>query len=120
LLKGDKRVELLTEEITKKREFATIAAPSVIELIKGLFIGNLNINEENKVNELISSMTVLNLDRDSSVLAGRIEAGLINDGEIIDLEDIMIAAIAISNNEKLITRNTKHLGRIKGLEYESY
>lgn len=39
---------------------------------------------------------------------------------MIDLEDIMIAAIAITNNEKLITRNEKHFRRIKGLEVEGY
>jgi len=39
---------------------------------------------------------------------------------MIDIEDIMIAAIAIVNGEKILTRNSKHFKRIEGLEVEEY
>lgn len=38
----------------------------------------------------------------------------------IDAIDSMIAAIALLENEPLLTRNTKHFTRIKGLRVESY
>ena len=63
---------------------------------------------------------MLNLDKDSAILAGKIEANLIKKGEIIDLEDIMIGAIAIINDETLITRNIKHFSKIKNLKIQSY
>ena len=43
---------------------------------------------------------------------------VINKGEIIDIEDIMIGAIVIHNGERLVTRNKKHFERIRGLEIE--
>ena len=92
----------------------------MIELIRGLKIGNVREGEIEKVNELISSLNVLSLDRESAILSGNIGADLINKGEIIDLEDIMIGAIALQNNEILLTRNEKHFSRIKNLKIQSY
>lgn len=43
-----------------------------------------------------------------------------NEGEIIDIEDIMIGAIAKRNNETIITRNKKHFEKIPGLKIASY
>ena len=63
---------------------------------------------------------MLDLDKNSAILAAKIEADLRNNGEIIDVEDIMIAAISINNNETLVTRNKKHFERIKDLKIETY
>lgn len=120
LLKGKEEVRILKEETDKNNYPVTIASPSIIELIKGLKIGKVREDEEEKVNDLIFSLTVLNLDRDSAILAGEIESELIKKGELIDLEDMMIAAIAITNNEKLITSNEKHFKKIGNLEIETY
>ena len=54
-------------------------------------------------------MTItLPLDKESAILAGEIELNLKEKGIVIELEDIMIAAISIQNNEALITKNLKH------------
>jgi len=120
LIRGNEKVRSLKDNIDKGSEAVTIATPSIIELIKGLKIGNMRENEEEKINVLVSSLNILNLDKDSAILSGRIEGELIKKGDMIDLEDIMIAAISITNNEKLITRNEKHFKKIKGLEIEVY
>lgn len=120
LIRGKEEVRLLKEGLDKSSESVVIPTPSVIELIKGLKIGNVSEREEEKVNELIYSLTILNLDRESAILAGNIEGDLINKGLKIDIEDVMIAAIAITNEDKLLTRNIKHFKRIKGLELEGY
>lgn len=120
LLKGKEEVRILKEEIDKNNYPVTIASPSIIELIKGLKIGKVKEDEEEKINNLIFSLIVLNLDRDSAILSGEIESELIKKGELIDLEDIMIAAITITNNERLITKNEKHFSKIKNLEFEIY
>lgn len=120
LLRGNEKVRLIKEKIDKSSESVTIASPSIMEIVKGLRIGNVRKDEEKRVNELVSSLTILNLDKDSAIKAGIIESDLITKGEIIDLEDIMIAAIAINNNEKLITNNLKHFSKIKELELETY
>lgn len=120
LLRGKNGLDLLSRKFDYGSETISIASPSIIEIVRGLKFGNVNENESEKVNKLISSMNVLNLDKDSAILAGKIEANLIKKGEIIDLEDIMIGAIAIMNNETLITRNVKHFSKIKDLNIQSY
>jgi len=39
---------------------------------------------------------------------------------MIDLEDIMIAATAITRNESVLTRNVEHFNRIPNLKVDSY
>jgi|SRR3989344_2038995 len=111
-------------DILAGEESVSIATPTIIEIIKGLHLKkNLNHvteEEKNKINETISSSIILSLDKESSILAGEIEAELINKGEFIDIEDIMIGAIAICNKETLITRNKKHFEKIPDLKIESY
>jgi len=112
------------EDILDGEESVSIAAPTIVEIIKGLYLKrNLSYvtkEEKNKINETISSSIILSLDKESSILAGEIEAELINKGEFIDIEDIMIGAIAIRNKETLITRNKKHFEKIPNLKIESY
>lgn len=48
--------------------------------------------------------------------AGKIYKDLKLKGTMIDIEDILIGATAISNNLNLATDNKNHLGRIDGLE----
>jgi len=120
LLRGDKKAIKVKDEIDKSSESVSIASPSVIELIKGLKIGKYRIGEEEVVYKLISSLPVLSLDKKSAIKSGHIEADLIKKGGLIDLEDIMIAAICIENKETLLTRNEKHFTKIEGLSIKSY
>ena len=124
ILKGAEKAEELEENIDNRGEDIFIASPSIIEVVRGLYlksnIKNLKNNEKERTFKLINSLSVLDLDKNSAILAAKIEADLKNNGEIIDIEDVMIAAITINNNETLITRNKKHFERIKDLKIEAY
>ena len=124
ILKGEEKMKKLEENIDNRGEDIFIASPAVIEVIRGLYlksnIKNLKDNEKERTFKLINSLSVLDLDKNSAILAAKIEADLRNNGEIIDVEDIMIAAISINNNETLVTRNKKHFERIKDLKIETY
>lgn len=39
---------------------------------------------------------------------------------MINIEDIMLAGIALTHNESIITRNIKHFSKIEGLKIETY
>ena len=56
--------------------------------------------------------------------AARRYGGLVNDGALksgpIGDFDLMIASIALENNEKLVTRNLKHFNRVPGLVVERW
>lgn len=119
-LRGKEVARQLLEKLDKGSEAVTIASPSIVELISGALLNPKVKEEKNKVIEFLSSFIVLDLDRESAILAGDIEAELTKTGQLIEIDDIMIAAIAINNKEKLITRNAKHFERIKELEVEGY
>ena len=96
----------------------------LLEIIRGIYLKdsmkNIKENERDKIDNFLSSFVVLDFDKESAIKTGEIEAELQNKGEIIDLEDIMIGAIALKNNETLVTRNKKHFEKINGLKIESY
>lgn len=52
-------------------------------------------------------------------IAAKIYSSLKKSGNLIEDDDILIAALAIENNATLLTNNTKHLGRIEGLKIKS-
>ena len=68
--------------------------------------------------QFIQNMNVLNFDLESSQKAAEIFELLKKKGEMIDLADIMIAAIAITHHETFLTRNAKHFKRIRELQIE--
>jgi len=87
------------------------------ELFKGALKSN-NPESIHPLNQLLSNTFIHNFDLESSKKAAEIFESLKVKGELLDLADIMIAAIAITNKETLITRNIKHFKRIPGLEIE--
>lgn len=122
LIKGKDEVAELENQLYEKNEQLTTTAPTVVEIIRGLHLKNIarKVNEEEKIEELFSSIEILTLDKESAKEAGKIHANLINKGEDIGLADVMIASICIQNNETLLTRNKKHFEKIEELKIETY
>jgi len=58
---------------------------------------------------------VLDLDKPSSEIAGKIYRDLKQKGIMIGTEDILIASVALKNKIKLATNNKTHFNRVKGL-----
>ncbi len=120
ILRGNKEVDSILDKFDNSEEDIYVTTPTIMEIVKGAYL-KTNIHEEIiKIKEFLMSIIIFDFNEQSAFKAGEIEANLRKKGEMIDLEDIMIAAIAIHNKERLITRNKKHFERIKGLEIESY
>lgn len=120
LLRGNEEINEIKNQIDEEGLEITISSPTIMEITKGLEIGKVREGEKEKVAELISMLPILDFDKESAILAGKIEAELLRRGDVIDLEDIMIGGIAISNGEQLLTRNIKHFEKIKDLEIWDY
>jgi tRNA(fMet)-specific endonuclease VapC len=60
------------------------------------------------------------MDSNASKITGKIYNELKENGKMLDIADQFIAGIVISNNETLITRNTKHFSRIRRLKSEAW
>ena len=69
---------------------------------------------------LLSVITILPWEEESSLFFGRIKTDLEQRGKIIDDFDIAIAGIALSHSCGIITANLGHFQRIKGLDCKDY
>ena len=63
---------------------------------------------------------VLALDSKSADIAARTYTDILRKGKDIGLKDLFIAAIALSYNASLLTRNVKHFKNVEGLEVEEW
>ena len=69
---------------------------------------------------ILSRISILKFGEDEAYIAGDILASLQKKGKKIGIEDIYIAATAISNKCTLVTANTRHYERIKDLKIENW
>ena len=106
--------------LKQKGEDFFIPTLVVMELSTGAQLSRRADTEKQKIMQLLSESKILDFDCESAFRAGEIRAELEKKNESIDSEDIMIGAIALQNNESLVTRNIKHFEKISGLKIEKY
>ncbi len=121
--------DILIDFLNNKKE-----AIEIISRIKGLrdamattsvnsfeiFCGISKLEKEKvvQVKEFLNNFRIDDFDFSASQKAAEIYRDLKSKGSMIDLGDIMIASIAIENEESLLTKNTRHFERIPGLKLE--
>jgi len=114
------------EAITKAQEIERngihlmVTAPTVFELNVGLSLSTKPLEEKELIREVLDSLLFLPLDYKASVEAGSIYGEKRKQGGTINPQDAMIAGIARSVGEKILTRNTKHFQGIEKVSTESY
>lgn len=86
-----------------------------------LYEGISRVREKEKTEEAVLDFfaglnSVYGIDKEIAKNFGQIRANLKIKGEIIEDLDIFLAAICLANNLILITANSKHFSKIKGLE----
>lgn len=109
----------LLDELEETETILQIASPTIMELWLGALQSNAPEKEKARIEEFLNSLLVLVLDLRSAKEAAEIEVELIKKGQMIETEDIMIAGIARSHGEKIVTRD-EHFQRIKGLQLKTY
>lgn len=87
-----------------------VTSVTIFELWKGD-----NSGEDTFWLNLFSKMTHLDFDVESAKIAGKDFLALQKKGQMIDIEDILIAAIAKRNGLRVASTNKKHFSRIDGL-----
>ena len=89
------------------------------ELLKGSAISARSDENLVKVKDLLSSVRVLTLDLQSCEEGSRIYSELRKKGQTIGEFDILIAAMAISNEETLVSRDS-HFRFIENLKVQEW
>jgi tRNA(fMet)-specific endonuclease VapC len=116
----------LADEIDKQRSVAAISAISVHEYLVGVYMKYSGGNEEtlnSKLEEterLLMPFFILPFTKEIALESARIEAELAKRGQMIGINDLYIAATALTNKATITTRDTHHFARIKGLSVEKY
>lgn len=119
LLNDEESAVKKAQEIDRSNAPISTTAVSVFEIWQGI----ADIKNEKKlerINNLLESIGLFNLDQESAKIGGRVHAELYARGTPIQPEDSMIAGICLKHSKKVLTRNVKHFSRISGLEIETY
>lgn len=114
LRKEPKTIEWL--ESHKDSFSLATTAINIFELYTGVYKSseaNKNIKD---VKDVIERFRIIEFNTKSAREAGKQRALLEKQGQVIDIRDIFIGAIAISENIPIKTNNIKHFSRIDGLK----
>ena len=71
-------------------------------------------------NRILSRIQILGFGYKEALKAGELLVTLYSSGQPLGIEDVMIAATALSNGLIVVTANTKHFSRIPGLLSENW
>ena len=120
LMDGDAGALEKAKLLWKEKENIFITTVTIFELWCGIAQSKKSEQEKKKVLTVLESQLILELDEKSAIEGGKIDGNLVREGLQIEPEDCMIAGIAKHHQERVLTRNTNHFGRIRGLSIVSY
>ena len=118
-LKNDLRVVERVSNYLEHFDKLTINIISYYEILRGL--KDLGNQEKLKsFEDFIQENELVLIRKDTVEKAAEIYAHLKKDGNLIEDADILMAAIAIVEDLILITNNTSHFNRVKGLRLDNW
>ena len=107
-------------KLTQRNEEMSTTIINIYELQVGLRKSSKKEKNQHIINELRKNVPVYSMDLGVIDIATRLSNTLAENGETINVFDIFIAAMCLSNGEKILTRNVKDFKKIKELEIETY
>ena len=120
LIRKDKEALKKLGTLLAEDERITTTPINASELFKGAYLSERIDDNLKAVRGILNKLELLDFTLEAAAYYGEIYSELKERGELIGDIDILVASIALANNEKLITRNIKHYNRIRGLEIESW
>ena len=95
---------------------------NVFEIFFGIFQKSKTDEKEiNFAEDFFDSITVFPFDEKCGRISAKIFSSLIKEGKTIDQNDCFIGAIMLKNRiDNIVTGNTKHFSRIKGIKAVAY
>lgn len=118
-LRGNARVIEKVSEHVNEYGFVSLSIITYYEILNGLLYKDAR-KQMIKFEEFVSLNKVIPLTLPMAKTAVTIQAELRKKGSEIGHTDTLIAGIAITSELQLITNNTDHFNRIKGLEIANW
>jgi len=115
MLRGLEKAITFIAELERKGLTLSTTVINAFELYYGAYKSKKKLQNLTATRKLLERTVILNMTVKSAENAGKIHAELETRGQPIGLRDVMVGAIALTEGYPLITRNTAHLQKIKGL-----
>lgn len=117
-LKGNEHIEQKILSVGLNN--VTLSFINVSELFYGAYKSQRADANLALIRQLVDQLNVLESDEAISETFGQMKATLESMGTVIDDADLFIAACAKVHGLTLVTNNTKHFKRIKGLKLDNW
>jgi len=125
LVRGDRRAINLAKRIEEELAYRAISIVTVHEYLLGVHLSYWR--NKKKLEEMLERaeselmrFDIIPYDYKIARKTAEIMAYLRREGEILGLADVIIAATALVNELKLVTRNTEHFSRVLNLKIITY
>ncbi len=118
-LRGNPKVISKVDEHLKEYGFVNLSIITYYEILNGLLYKDAR-KQLVRFEEFIELNKVIPLTIPMAKTAAKIQADLRKKGAEIGHTDTLIAGIAMTSGLQLITNNTEHFKRIKGLEFTNW
>ncbi len=115
-LRGDERIK---KNFIRYESVLASTTINYAELLFGL-AKKRNMRYLQAIHTIFENIKVYEFDKKSAEIFGNIKASMQKNGIVVADMDLMIASIAIANDEVLITNNIKHFSKIENLHYKSW
>ncbi|MBU4076778.1 MAG: type II toxin-antitoxin system VapC family toxin [Euryarchaeota archaeon] len=120
LLRRKPEAERRLEDLVAEGEKLTTTPLNASELYKGAYGSSKPIEEAKKVRHLLETLDILEFSRAASETFGKLFIELERKGSNIGDFDLLIASIALTHGEPLLTKNARHFSKVPGLAVEGY
>lgn len=118
-LRGNPKVIVKVDEYLKEFGFISLSIITYYEILNGLLYKDAR-KQLTKFEDFVELNKVVPLTLRTAKISAEIQADLRKKGTVIGHTDTLIAGIAMANETQLITNNTDHFRRIKGLDIANW
>lgn len=119
LIRRDANAEKKLEEYVASEAKISTTPITACELFKGAYRSRKKENVQ-KVRKLLHHLEILQFSVDACERYGKLASELQLKGSPIGDADTMIASIALTHGEPLLTSDREHFGRVPGLMIETW
>lgn len=120
VVRGDPGARALLAEAERGSEALRVPAPAVAKFWEAIERSRHPPRDAERVREVLAAAAQASFTGAHAVRAGRILGAAAREGAEMDPFDAMVAAVAVEEDETLVTRSVREFERVPGLRVRTY
>lgn len=120
VIRGYRPALTLRDELESTSEAVRIPAPAIFELWKGAARARQPLREAEIVEETVRSYPIVELRAEHARRGGQVGGELARRGIILSDLDLVLAGMALAEDDTILTRNARDFERIPDLRVRTY